>query len=141
MRTFSIFILFSVAFFSSCKKDIGYTCKCDFPFQTGNNNTTFLAVHGDSYWHNDDCWSYLGPTKTRLDRPPSNPGSNPIEWRKCRELHKDCNSISATTSTWTPGIYYKGDKVKLNNKIYIAFIQGNPMPESPVDDIWAKLCE
>ncbi len=141
MRAYLILILSSLTFFSSCKKDVGYTCKCDFPFQTGNKYTTFLAVRGDSYWFNNDCWTYLGPTKTLQSSAPSNPGSNSNEWRKCSELHKDCNSISATTSTWTPRVYYKGDKVKLNNKIYIAFTQGSPMPDATDDDIWAKLCE
>jgi hypothetical protein len=108
---------------------------------TGNPNTPFLAEHNESYWYNNECWTYRGPTKTRLSSPPSNPSWNSIEWQKCGDIHKDCNKLSVTTQTWTPGIYYKGDKVKLNNKIYISFTQGNPMPEATDDDIWAKLCE
>lgn len=126
---------------TSCKKDKGYTCKCEFPFLTGNSNTPFLAVHGESYWYNNDCWTFIGTTKDRHDIQPSIPGTNPNEWRKCGELHKDCNIISTTTQAWSAGIYYKGDKVKYNNKIYIAFTQRNPTPDSDKDDIWAELCE
>lgn len=141
MRQILIIKIFVATLITSCKKEQISTCKCEFPFMTGNPNTPFLAIHGESYWYNNDCWTYLGPSKDRLSSRPSIPRTNFNEWRKCSELNKDCNAISATTQTWTAGIHYRGDKVKLNNKIYIAFTQGNPKPEATDDDIWAKLCD
>jgi|688.fasta_scaffold493655_2 hypothetical protein len=125
----------------SCVKNEVTECKCEFPFLTGNANTTFLAVNGESYWYNNQCWKYLGPTKTKNDVQPVLPGTNSAVWSLCGSNKKDCNSIEQTAVNWIPGVYYPGDIVKLNNKVYIAFVQGNPMPEDAQDDIWAILCE
>lgn len=132
-------ILFSFIVFS-CKKDKTETCDCQFPFITDNQYSTFLAENNESYWYNEQCWKYLGPTKTLNDPIPSYPGTNPTEWVLCGNSQLNCNQFS-TIQNWSPGTYYKGDKVKFNNKIFIAFTQGNPMPESINDDIWALLCD
>ena len=124
----------------SCVKDKANDCNCEFPFLTSNSNTTFLAINDEAYWFNNQCWKYLGPTKTKNDVQPSLPGTNSDEWVNCG-VTKDCASINQIAQTWTPGIYYPGDIVKLNNKIFIAFVQGNSMPEATDDDIWAVLCE
>ena len=125
----------------SCAKDAVQECNCEFPFLTGNVNTPFLAVNGNSYWYNNQCWKYLGVTKTKNETQPPLPGTNSSIWLLCGNDTKDCNSIEQTAVNWTPGVHYPGDIVKLNNKVYIAFVQGNPMPEDAQDDIWAILCE
>ena len=140
MKQLTSLLLVSILFYS-CKKDPKVTCNCTFPFLTGNNYTKFLAVQGESYLYKNECWTYLGITKDRNDTPPSNPGQNANQWKKCGNSSKDCNTLFKLTPTWTAGIHYKGDIVKLNNKIYIAFTQGNPKPDASDDDIWAKLCE
>lgn len=126
---------------SACSKDQTEECNCELPFHTGNGYTTFLAINGVSYWYNDECWKYLGPSKSKNDTPPSNPSINSTEWSKCNGIEKDCATISDSAQIWSPGIYYSGDIVNLNDTIYIAFTQGNPKPGSPNDDIWAVLCK
>lgn len=139
MKVFSLFIAALLLF--GCSKDTPSDCDCQFPFLTGNIYTPFLAVNGEAYWYNNACWKYLGPTKTNNDTPPSNPGTNSNLWVQCGDEQKDCASITQSAPIWTAGIYYPGDLVQLNGKVYIAFTQGNPMPGSPNDDIWALLCE
>lgn len=143
MKTYQhvlLLLLFTVA---SCRRDAdsGVKCSsCEFPFLTGNQYTTYLAVKGRTYRYNNQCWKYTGTTRKSPAPPPPLPGTNPSYWKPCG-TPESCASLNLSVPNWSPGIYYPGQKVKYNNKIFICMYQGSCEPEALGDDIWATVCE
>jgi hypothetical protein len=125
----------------SCTKNTDDKCpSCEFPFLTENQYTTYLARKGETYQYDGRCWKYTGPTRIPPAPQPPLPGTNPSFWEPCG-TPADCNYLYSVTADWAPGIYYPGQKVKHNGKVFICFGQGTGAPEDPGDDIWAVMCK
>lgn len=93
------------------------------------------SKYGESYWYNNDRWLYTGSTKDKSAILPAKPSSNSNVSSKCTRISTDCNSITPSSTNWSPGIDYKGDIVNLNDINYVAFTQGNPKTGTCDDDI------